>query len=75
MNEPLRAEPSINSEDIIRALLEEVGIDGPPTDAEAIVRYLGLTVEPFFDHVKLGLPSRVKAFLAPSDPVTKLAPG
>jgi hypothetical protein len=70
MDMELRAEQDINSQDIIQALFEETGTDGPPTDAEAIAEYLELMIETFnhddwkYDDWKPSLKTR--AFLWPA---------
>ena len=65
MTDTLLAEPSVNSQDIVKALLEVTGTTEPPTNAEHLAAYLGLRVEDF-DPDELGLSHKIRAFLWPA---------
>lgn len=65
MSDPIAAQPDIDPQDIVRALLEETHQFEPPTNAERVARHLKLTVRGF-SHREYGLDPRVRAFLWPS---------
>lgn len=66
-NTPLLAEPKIEPEKIVRALLDASQINNPPTDARIIAGYLNLVVNEFENHKDIGLNSpKIRAYISPS---------
>lgn len=61
----VKGEAAPDIQDIVRYLLEETHTIEPPTNAERIARFLGLTVRGFF-HREHNLASNIRAYLLPS---------
>ena len=67
MLDPIRAEPKIESEEIVRELLIATQTHEPPTKAERIAAYLNLDIVEYDPYTPpYNLPHNIRAFLIPT---------